>query len=170
MFIYQIIIMSLLVFIDRLRFSKSLTKFRVPYSSRRYFGNNHETIAKPQFSHLTQNSILLNVLKINNYHFPTEIQCKTYKNIVQGDDVIIGAETGSGKTLSYLVPLFEKYALNSKTPSFGVILAPSNVLCDQIYNMTLFLNNGLKDQNISTFIGRSYLLYYLVFLISLFFK
>ncbi len=41
----------------------------------------------------------------------TSIQKKSIPAILSGADVLIGAETGSGKTLSYMVPLFAKYGL-----------------------------------------------------------
>lgn len=37
----------------------------------------------------------------------TKIQTEAFLKVLSGKDVVIGAETGSGKTLSYLIPLFQ---------------------------------------------------------------
>ena len=42
-----------------------------------------------------------------NYKTATSIQHKTFDPILDGKNVLIGAETGSGKTLSYLIPLLQ---------------------------------------------------------------
>lgn len=71
----------------------------------------------------------------------TSIQTKTYPAILNGSDVVIGAETGSGKTLSFLLPLFQA-VLNSTNeqrternyPS-AVIIAPNKELSKQVVEM-----------------------------------
>ena len=76
----------------------------------------------------------------------TAIQAKTYQKVLDGIDVIIAAETGSGKTLSYSLPLLqlcmEKKA-RSRYPR-AVILVPNKELCRQVLSMTSAIAAELK--------------------------
>ena len=55
-----------------------------------------------------QSPILLERLKKIGLETPTQVQAKSFATVREGtSDVTIGAETGSGKTLSYLLPLLD---------------------------------------------------------------
>lgn len=43
------------------------------------------------------------------YEHPTVIQRKVIPAIVEGNDILAHAVTGSGKTAAYLLPMLEKY-------------------------------------------------------------
>lgn len=80
---------------------------------------------------------------------PTSIQVKTFSAIAEGRDVIIGAETGSGKTLSYLLPLIQglldeetkndddddELSLSMGSYPSAIIMVPNKELCSQVYRM-----------------------------------
>jgi ATP-dependent RNA helicase DDX31/DBP7 len=68
---------------------------------------------------------------------PTLCQSRTIPRLLNGEDVLIRAETGSGKTLSYLCPLFA--ALGKTTPMVrreegtrALILVPTRELASQV--------------------------------------
>jgi hypothetical protein len=109
-----------------------------------------------QFKDLCQAPALVEILESNRFINATDIQAKCFAEIVQGNDVIVGAETGSGKTLAYFLPVLDKLMATEKKldtnstegavddsivrKSYrGVILAPSTELCNQIVRMTQFL-------------------------------
>ncbi|KAL4087743.1 hypothetical protein PRIC1_013630 [Phytophthora ramorum] len=48
---------------------------------------------------------------------PTTAQCKAIPSILAGEDVVVAAETGGGKTLSFLLPLVEQLRRNPLPPS-----------------------------------------------------
>jgi len=54
--------------------------------------------------------VLLKAIKRCGFFNPTPIQQSSIPTIMQGRDVIAMARTGSGKTVSYLFPLFERLA------------------------------------------------------------
>ena len=49
------------------------------------------------------------------FNKPTEIQSKTIPLGIEGSDILASAETGSGKTASYLIPLINKISKEGKS-------------------------------------------------------
>lgn len=68
---------------------------------------------------------------------PTKVQAMTIPRLLAGRDVLVRAETGSGKTLSYIAPLFSE--IGSITPRVtrqegtrGLVLVPTRELATQV--------------------------------------
>ncbi|KAI9912060.1 hypothetical protein PsorP6_008912 [Peronosclerospora sorghi] len=68
---------------------------------------------------------------------PTNVQVQTIPSVLEGNDVLVKSETGSGKTLSYLLPIVQK--LQERTPRIqrqdgclALVLAPTRELSTQI--------------------------------------
>ena len=75
-------------------------------------------------------SQLLSNVKRRGYTLPTPIQDKAIPELLKGNDVIGIANTGTGKTAAFLLPLLNKVLLD---PDQGVlILAPTRELALQI--------------------------------------
>ncbi|KAL7792120.1 P-loop containing nucleoside triphosphate hydrolase protein [Trichoderma ceciliae] len=66
-----------------------------------------------------------------NYKHPTSIQAKSIPIALQGRDVIGLAETGSGKTAAFALPILQAL-LEKPQPLFGLVLAPTRELAAQI--------------------------------------
>ncbi|KAK4307467.1 hypothetical protein Pmani_020771 [Petrolisthes manimaculis] len=80
--------------------------------------------------------VLRGVLR-KGYKLPTPIQRKTIPVILEGKDVVAMARTGSGKTASFLVPLFEKLQSHSaRTGIRALIIAPTRELALQTLKFT----------------------------------
>lgn len=62
---------------------------------------------------------------------PTEIQKRAIPVALEGKDLIGHSETGTGKTLAFLLPIIESIDLEIKTPQ-AIILAPTHELVVQI--------------------------------------
>ena len=62
---------------------------------------------------------------------PTPIQVAAIPVLLAGRDAYLNAETGTGKTLAYLLPLFTRVDINPGTPQL-VVLAPTHELAIQI--------------------------------------
>ncbi|MCI0487369.1 MAG: DEAD/DEAH box helicase [Blastocatellia bacterium] len=73
---------------------------------------------------------LVNVVKRLGYTEPTEIQSKTIPVALAGRDLMASAETGSGKTAAFLLPIIER--LKPKGAPRALILAPTRELALQI--------------------------------------
>jgi len=68
---------------------------------------------------------------------PTDIQFKAIKNILNGEDVLAIAQTGTGKTAAFAIPVIEMLMLNRpKGPSLksvgALVLVPTHELAQQI--------------------------------------
>lgn len=75
----------------------------------------------------------------NVFHFsyPTVVQSYSIPVICKGGDVMIKSETGSGKTLSYLIPVVERLQglpkrIDRSDGAYAIILVPTRELCVQI--------------------------------------
>jgi ATP-dependent RNA helicase RhlE len=87
-----------------------------------------------QFSELQLSSCLKSSLACNNFVQPTPVQAQAIPPALAGRDVIATAQTGTGKTLAFVLPLLEK--LLQEPHSTGVqaiILSPTRELAIQIH-------------------------------------
>ncbi|OYU96056.1 MAG: DEAD/DEAH box helicase [Bacteroidetes bacterium B1(2017)] len=84
------------------------------------------------FEDLNLNKQLLNALQDLDYMHPTPIQEKSYSVIMSGADVVGVAQTGTGKTFAYLLPLLRMHKYSeSKYPKI-LILVPTRELVAQV--------------------------------------
>ncbi|XP_057856912.2 DEAD-box ATP-dependent RNA helicase 22 isoform X1 [Cryptomeria japonica] len=94
-----------------------------------------------------------NAVKQAGLNKPSLIQAAAIPSILSGKDVIVAAETGSGKTHGYLVPLFhnmrcmvevhENKPGKSEPRKFALVLCPNVMLCEQVARMA----SNLHDSN-----------------------
>jgi ATP-dependent RNA helicase RhlE len=82
------------------------------------------------FSGLGIDARLVEVLKGLGITEPTEIQAKSIPHALAGRDLMASAETGSGKTAAFLLPLIQ--GLRRHGALRGLILAPTRELALQI--------------------------------------
>lgn len=93
------------------------------------------------FDKLNLNSNLIEALKKEDITEPTSIQEKVIPSILLNKDVIGESQTGTGKTLAYLLPIFQKVD-SSKKEMQVIILAPTHELVMQINNVIKMLSNN----------------------------
>ncbi len=93
---------------------------------------------------LTEN--IINVLKRTGITEPTPIQQESIGFIKEGKDVIAEAQTGTGKTLAFLLPIFENISLDINATQ-ALIVSPTRELAIQITEEALKLKEA-KDINI----------------------
>ncbi len=87
---------------------------------------------------------LLENVTYKNYSIPTPVQAGAIPAILDGHDVIGIANTGTGKTAAFLIPLINKVFLN-KTQKV-LIVAPTRELALQIHEEFKSLAKGLGMQ------------------------
>lgn len=89
---------------------------------------------------------IVKVLKNNGITEPTPVQAESISLIKQGKDVIGEAQTGTGKTLAFLLPIFENISPKIDTVQ-ALIITPTRELAIQITEEALKLKEA-KDINI----------------------
>ncbi len=88
----------------------------------------------PSFSTLLTHKSLLDQLAQLNYLTPTPIQVEAIPLVLAGDDLMAGAQTGSGKTAAFCLPMLQKLAEQEKSGQVrALILTPTRELAQQVY-------------------------------------
>ena len=82
-----------------------------------------------QFYGLGIAPLLLEQIDLLGFHTPTPIQHKTIPIAIEGNDIVGIAQTGTGKTLAFGIPLIQRL---SNQPGKALILAPTRELALQI--------------------------------------
>ena len=86
------------------------------------------------FEELNLNATLLKALSELEYVYPTPIQEKAFPIIMSGRNVVGIAQTGTGKTFAYLLPMLRQLSFSDQKDPRILILAPTRELVIQILN------------------------------------
>ena len=96
------------------------------------------------FSDLNLNSALLKALSQQGLENPTEIQKQVFSIIMSGKDVLGIAQTGTGKTLAYLLPCLRLWKFTKDIHPRVIIIVPTRELVaqvvEEIEKLTVFIN------------------------------
>ncbi len=84
------------------------------------------------FSDLNLSGPLLNALEERGYTNPTTIQHKVFPIVMSGRDVCGIAQTGTGKTFAYLLPLLRLWTFNKDKNPQILIIVPTRELVVQV--------------------------------------
>jgi ATP-dependent RNA helicase RhlE len=84
------------------------------------------------FEELNLNKPLLNALNDLEYIHPTPIQQKTFSVIMSGKDLVATAQTGTGKTFAYLLPILRQLKYSEQKHPRILIVVPTRELVIQI--------------------------------------
>ncbi|MBU1656520.1 MAG: DEAD/DEAH box helicase [Gammaproteobacteria bacterium] len=85
----------------------------------------------PGFSDLALSEPVLKVLDDVGYETPTPIQAMTIPLILAGKDLVGQAQTGTGKTAAFALPLLSRIELDKRDPQV-LVLAPTRELAIQV--------------------------------------
>ncbi len=85
----------------------------------------------PAFADLGLDPAVLKALKDVGYETPSAIQAATIPPLLAGRDVLGTAQTGTGKTAAFALPILSQLELAQKTPQ-ALVLAPTRELALQV--------------------------------------
>lgn len=108
----------------------------VPIASRRedrLRSQEKTDFLKTQFSQFTLSSALMSRLDANKFINPTPVQAGAIPPAMEGRDVLATAQTGTGKTLSFLIPIVEMLQkAQDRNAAQALILLPTRELAMQV--------------------------------------
>jgi ATP-dependent RNA helicase DeaD len=99
------------------------------------------------FSDLGLSAPVLKALKGIGYETPSAIQAATIPTLLAGRDVVGQAQTGTGKTAAFALPIIDRLELSQKTPQ-ALVLAPTRELALQVCEAFEKYAGHLKDVHI----------------------
>jgi ATP-dependent RNA helicase RhlE len=101
----------------------------------------NEAAPPARFDTLPLDPKLLKAVADQGYAFMTPIQAKAIPIVLEGRDVMGAAQTGTGKTAAFSIPLLQKMmrhenasASPARHPVRALVLAPTRELADQVAN------------------------------------
>ena len=100
-------------------------------------------------------------LEVMGFNRPTDIQFRAIKHILKGEDVMAVAQTGTGKTAAFVIPMLNHFLVKPRGKYAGIrglILVPTRELASQIskvvaeialqtYLRVLGLYGGVEQEN-----------------------
>ena len=109
------------------------------------------------FSELALCSELQETLQTLGYKKPTPIQLKAIPLVLQGEDLLAEAQTGTGKTASFALPIIQKLSQSEPSPEYrhirALVLAPTRELAIQVADNTLEYGRALSMRVMSIYGG-----------------
>ena len=108
-----------------------------------------------KFNELTLNKKLLSAINDMGYDNPTPIQEKAIPVALQGEDVLGLAQTGTGKTASFMLPILEKLSKGPLRKVRALVIAPTRELAEQIHQSSISLSKYMPIQSVSIYGGVS---------------
>ena len=106
-----------------------------------------DATATSLFSDLPLAAFLQETIKSIGYETPTPIQSKAIPVALEGQDLIGLAQTGTGKTAAFVIPLIQKLSGRKERATRALILAPTRELAEQINTVIkeISARSGLKS-------------------------
>ncbi|MEQ5808702.1 DEAD/DEAH box helicase [Alteromonas sp. NFXS44] len=109
------------------------------------------------FSDLGLNSQLLAVLDKLGYHTSTPVQQAAIPHVLAGRDVMAGAQTGTGKTAAFALPLIQRLLEQDAGEKAlrVLVLTPTRELAHQVYQSFVKYSDGLGVNTVVAYGGVS---------------
>jgi len=84
------------------------------------------------FSELPISAYLQELLSTNDFHTPTPVQSSAIPPALSGKDLLATAQTGTGKTLAFLIPIAERLLASHSVGVRALVLVPTRELAMQV--------------------------------------
>ncbi len=106
-----------------------------------------------KFEQLGVSKKIVGILDGQKITIPTEIQIKTIPFLLNQTDDFVGiAKTGTGKTISFIVPMLDLIDVNSNETQV-IILVPTRELCQQIHSVIQLFTTDLDILSVMVYGG-----------------
>lgn len=89
------------------------------------------SVASPSFGDLALLPAVLSAVEAQGYVTPSPIQAQTIPALLEGRDMLGQAQTGTGKTAAFALPLLSRLDLQRRAPQV-LVMAPTRELAQQV--------------------------------------
>ncbi len=97
------------------------------------------------FSELPISPYVKEQLSSARFSIPTPVQAAAIPHALEGKDVLATAQTGTGKTLAFLIPVLEKLLRRTSPGIAALVLVPTRELAMQVVDQY----NALRGKKLS---------------------
>jgi ATP-dependent RNA helicase RhlE len=109
-------------------------------------------ILTTQFSQFSLSPALMARLDANKFEIPTPVQEGCIPPALEGRDVLATAQTGTGKTLGFLIPIIEQMQKSESKIAQALILLPTRELAMQVEKAFLAIRSS-SSQSVALVVG-----------------
>ncbi len=95
-------------------------------------------------------------VKEAGYSTPTPIQTQAIPSVLQGRDVMGLAQTGTGKTAAFVLPILHRLMQGERGHVRALVVAPTRELAEQIHQAILTLGKPIRIRSVTIYGGVSY--------------
>jgi ATP-dependent RNA helicase RhlE len=106
-----------------------------------------------KFTELNLSPRLLTAVSALGYLEPTPIQQRAIPPILQGRDVMGLAQTGTGKTAAFALPILQRLENGPRNRTRALIVAPTRELAEQIHQSFVDLGRGTRLRSTAIYGG-----------------
>ncbi|MBN2683528.1 MAG: DEAD/DEAH box helicase, partial [Bacteroidales bacterium] len=107
------------------------------------------------FSHFNLPKPLFNAIEDMGFDSPTPMQEQAFSVIRSGKDMVGIAQTGTGKTLAYILPILKDLKFSKQIPPRVVILVPTRELVLQVVEMAESMTKYMNVRVLGVFGGKN---------------
>ncbi|PXX98642.1 DEAD/DEAH box helicase [Halomonas sp. LBP4] len=110
------------------------------------------SVASPSFGDLALLPAVLSAVETLGYEIPSPIQMQTIPALLEGRDMLGQAQTGTGKTAAFALPILSRLELDRREPQV-LVLAPTRELAQQVAVSFSKYGQNLKGLEVATLCG-----------------
>jgi len=110
------------------------------------------SVVSPSFGELALLPAVLSAVESQGYTTPSPIQAQTIPALLEGRDMLGQAQTGTGKTAAFALPLLSRLELTRREPQV-LVMAPTRELAQQVAASFSKYGQHLKGLEVATLCG-----------------
>ncbi|MEQ5801437.1 DEAD/DEAH box helicase [Halomonas sp. H10-9-1] len=110
------------------------------------------SVASPRFGDLALLPAVLSAVESLGYQAPSPIQVETIPALLEGRDMLGQAQTGTGKTAAFALPLLSRLELTRREPQV-LVMAPTRELAQQVAVSFSRYGQNLQGLEVATLCG-----------------
>ncbi len=110
------------------------------------------SVASPSFGDLALLPAVLSAVEAQGYVTPSPIQAQTIPALLEGRDMLGQAQTGTGKTAAFALPLLSRLDIQRRVPQV-LVMAPTRELAQQVAASFSKYGQNLQGLEVATLCG-----------------